>query len=151
MLLISFFAITVVTLVFSIRHSFKMFWSYAFTLALFASTAQADKMLRFSCSGLVTQRLDPVVQPGSNPSQHVHQIVGGDAFNFTMDTKTYDVPKESSCTTCTFTDDFSNYWTPALYFRSRNGTFKKVPQMANQGFNGAVSLARINSVLRPAC
>ncbi|KAF2032107.1 hypothetical protein EK21DRAFT_110317 [Setomelanomma holmii] len=114
-----------------------MFLSYSLTLALVASLAHADKMLRFSCSGLVTERLDPVVQPGSNPSQHVHQIVGGDAFNVTMDGKTYDVPKESSCTTCTFTEDFSNYWTTAMYFRARNGTFKRVPQMANQGFNGA--------------
>jgi len=57
-----------------------------------------------------------------------------------MDVKTYDIPKESSCTTCTFTEDFSNYWTPVMYFRARNGTFKRVPQMANQGFNGAVRL-----------
>lgn len=51
-----------------------------------------------------------------------------------------DIPAEASCTTCTFTEDFSNYWTPAMYFRARNGTFKRVPQMANQGFNGAVSI-----------
>lgn len=50
-----------------------------------------------------------------------------------------DIPAEASCTTCTFTEDFSNYWTPTMYFRARNGTFKRVPQMANQGFNGAVS------------
>jgi hypothetical protein len=42
-----------------------------------------------------------VVQPGLNPSQHLHQIVGGDAFNVTMDIKTYDVPKESSRPSCT--------------------------------------------------
>ena len=57
-----------------------------------------------------------------------------------MDIKTYDVPKESSCTTCTFTEDFSNYWTPVMHFRARNGTFKRVPQKANEGFNGAVRL-----------
>lgn len=50
-----------------------------------------------------------------------------------------DIPTEASCTTCTFTEDFSNYWTPTMYFRARNGTFKRVPQIANQGFNGAVS------------
>ncbi|KAH8745582.1 hypothetical protein F5883DRAFT_609643 [Diaporthe sp. PMI_573] len=109
-----------------------MFYSHVVTLALCATVAQADKMLRFSCSSLVTQRLDPVVQPGQNPSQHVHQ----NAFNVTMD-PALDIPGESSCTTCTFTEDFSNYWTPTMYFRARNGTFKRVPQMANQGFNGA--------------
>jgi hypothetical protein len=30
------------------------------------------------------------------------------------------------------TEDFSNYWTAVLYFRARNGTFKRVPTMANQ-------------------
>lgn len=34
----------------------------------------------------------------------------------------------STCTTCTFPDDFSNYWTAVLYFRARNGTYKRVPQ-----------------------
>ncbi|KAF2821846.1 hypothetical protein CC86DRAFT_458933 [Ophiobolus disseminans] len=114
-----------------------MFWSRGYAFVVLAAVAQADKMLRFSCSGLVTDRLDPVVQPAQSPSQHLHQIVGGDAFNVTMDVKTYDIPKESSCTTCTFTEDFSDYWTPVMYFRARNGTFKRVPQMANQGFNGA--------------
>lgn len=66
------------------------------------------------------------------------------AFNVTMD-PALDIPSEASCTTCTFTEDFSNYWTPAMYFRARNGTFKRVPQMANQGFNGAVSTALSNT------
>jgi hypothetical protein len=48
-----------------------------------------------------------------------------------------DIPGESTCTTCTFSEDFSNYWTAVLYFRARNGTFKRVPQIANQYLNGA--------------
>ena len=32
---------------------------------------------------------------------------------------------------------FSNYWTAVLYFRARNGTYKRVPQHANAGFEGA--------------
>lgn len=57
-----------------------------------------------------------------------------------------DIPAESTCTTCTFSEDFSDYWTPAMYFRARNGTFKRVPQMANQGFNGAVSAFSLHHV-----
>lgn len=32
--------------------------------------------------------------------------------------------------------EISNYWTAALYFRARNGTFKRVPQKGNVGFEG---------------
>jgi hypothetical protein len=41
---------------------------------------------------------------------------------------TTDRAELSTCTTCTFPDDFSNYWTAALYFRARNGSYKRVPQ-----------------------
>ncbi|RYO96421.1 hypothetical protein DL764_007469 [Monosporascus ibericus] len=95
---------------------------------------EVSALLRFSCSQLVTERLDPLVDPGKAPSQHVHQIVGGNAFKPEM---TGDVPSQASCTTCEFADDFSNYWTAVLYFRARNGTFKRVPQMPNQGFEAA--------------
>jgi Domain of unknown function (DUF1996) len=43
-----------------------------------------------------------------------------------------DISKKASCTTCTFAEDLSNYWTAVMYFRSRNGTYKRVPQMGNQ-------------------
>lgn len=46
-----------------------------------------------------------------------------------------DLPGESTCTTCSFSEDFSNYWTAVLYFRARNGTFKRVPQTSQ--INGA--------------
>lgn len=35
------------------------------------------QILRFSCSQLVIERLDPLVNPGMNPSTHLHQIIGG--------------------------------------------------------------------------
>lgn len=54
-----------------------------------------------------------------------------------MDPVTKDMPGESTCTTCQFSEDFSNYWTAILYFKARNGTFKRVPQLANAGFEGA--------------
>ncbi|PSN73608.1 hypothetical protein BS50DRAFT_597111 [Corynespora cassiicola Philippines] len=87
-------------------------------------------MLRFGCSQVVIERLDPLVNPAMNPSAHMHQIVGGDAFNASM--PLIDIAKLSSCTTCHFGEDFSNYWTANLYYRARNGSYKRVPQIANQ-------------------
>jgi len=53
-----------------------------------------------------------------------------------MDPKTHDLPSASTCTSCTFAEDFSNYWTAVLYFRARNGTYRRVPQFPNQGLRG---------------
>lgn len=99
--------------------------------ALPSAYGQAARMLRFACSQLVVERLDPLVSPGIIGSPHVHQIVGGNSFNATMKPVEYDLPSESTCTSCTFSEDFSNYWTASLYCRARNGTFKRVPQMTN--------------------
>ncbi|KAH8883181.1 hypothetical protein GQ53DRAFT_664329 [Thozetella sp. PMI_491] len=93
-------------------------------------------MLRFSCSQLVIERIDPLVSPGMVGSPHNHQIVGGNSFNATMTPVEYDPSQQSTCTSCTFSEDFSNYWTANLYFRARNGTFKRVPQMVNLGLEG---------------
>ncbi len=93
-------------------------------------------MMRFECSQLVVDRLDPLVNPGSVPSPHLHQIVGGNSFNASMDPATHDLPTASTCTSCTFSEDFSNYWTAVLYFRARNGTFKRVPQIVSEGLRG---------------
>ncbi|KAF2748509.1 hypothetical protein M011DRAFT_400391 [Sporormia fimetaria CBS 119925] len=50
-----------------------------------------------------------------------------------------DPAKEASCTSCIYTEDKSNYWTASIYFRSpENGTFKRVPQMANGRLNGTL-------------
>lgn len=52
---------------------------------------------------------------------------------------TIDPPKQSKCTSCRMVEDFSNYWTASIYFRSpENGTFKRVPQMANGQLNGTL-------------
>jgi hypothetical protein len=93
-------------------------------------------LMRFECSQLVIERLDPLVQPGLTPSSHVHQVAGGNSFNASMDPASYDPSALSTCTTCTYADDFSNYWTASLYFRARNGTFKRVPQLTNLGLKG---------------
>ncbi|KAH8589234.1 hypothetical protein B0O99DRAFT_655545 [Bisporella sp. PMI_857] len=99
-------------------------------------------MMRFGCSQLVVERLDPLVNPGLIGSPHTHQIVGGNSFNATMEPIAYDLPSESTCTSCTFSEDFSNYWTAALYFRARNGTFKRVKQFPNLGLdqNGGITV-----------
>ncbi|KAH7138617.1 hypothetical protein B0J11DRAFT_555322 [Dendryphion nanum] len=93
-------------------------------------------MMRFQCSQLVFDRIDPLVQPGMAPSGHLHQIVGGNSFNASMEPIKYDPSTKSSCTTCDFSEDFSNYWTANLYFKARNGSFKRVPQMVNLGLQG---------------
>lgn len=66
----------------------------------------------------------------------MHQIVGGNAFNTTMNPLN-DIGNEADCTTCTFSEDFSNYWTAVLYFQARNGSFKRVPQLSNQNLENA--------------
>ncbi|KAI1669069.1 DUF1996 domain containing protein [Pyrenophora tritici-repentis] len=94
-------------------------------------------LLRFGCAQSSVQRLDPLVNPGSNPSPHLHQIIGGNSFNVTMDpTQGHDIAKLSTCTTCQFTEDLSNYWTAVVYFKAKNGTYKRVPQRAQQGMEG---------------
>ncbi|KAF2114297.1 hypothetical protein BDV96DRAFT_547345 [Lophiotrema nucula] len=114
-----------------------MLWT---TLLAFAAAADAlpsvnkwwkrqgsTTMLRFGCAQVVIDRLDPLVQPGQAPSSHMHQIVGGNGFNTTMTTS--DVSNTASCTTCAFSDDFSNYWTANVYFKARNGSYKRVKQL----------------------
>ncbi|KAH8726047.1 hypothetical protein GQ44DRAFT_749190 [Phaeosphaeriaceae sp. PMI808] len=92
-------------------------------------------LLRFPCAQLVIDRLDPLFTPGQAPPPHLHQILGGNSFNITMAPEK-DMPKESTCTSCQFSEDFSNYWTAVLYFKARNGTYKRVPQIPNSGFSG---------------
>ncbi|KAH9907581.1 hypothetical protein F4778DRAFT_546493 [Xylariomycetidae sp. FL2044] len=111
-----------------------MKWNYLAALAL---VAPGQALLRFPCGQLVVDRLDPLVTPGLVPSPHLHQIVGGNSFNATMDPEK-DMAGESTCTTCQFSEDFSNYWTAVLYFKSKNGTYKRVPQRQNVGFDGVV-------------
>ncbi|KAK0722610.1 hypothetical protein B0T26DRAFT_739810 [Lasiosphaeria miniovina] len=94
--------------------------------------ATQGDMLRFGCSQLVIERVDPIVNPGMNPSAHAHQIVGGSSFNVTMDPASFDPSKASTCTSCLYAEDMSNYWTASMYFKSpENGSYRLVPQFAN--------------------
>jgi hypothetical protein len=78
----------------------------AFTATALALVAPATALLRFPCAQLVIDRLDPLVTPGQAPSPHLHQILGGNSFNVTMD-PAKDMPGESTCTSCQFSEDFS--------------------------------------------
>ncbi|KAI1321502.1 hypothetical protein F5Y16DRAFT_413701 [Xylariaceae sp. FL0255] len=102
-----------------------MFWTTLLGLATNRRFG-AMTMLRFGCAQVVIDRLDPLVNPGEIPSPHVHRVAGGNAFNATMTTG--DVSDVANCTTCAFSQDFSNYWTANLYYKARNGTYKRVPQ-----------------------
>ncbi|KAH7409705.1 hypothetical protein BKA64DRAFT_693482 [Cadophora sp. MPI-SDFR-AT-0126] len=104
--------------------------------------AQQAAMMRFACSQLVVERLDPLVSPGIIGSPHTHQIVGGNSFNATMIPLSHDLVTQSTCTSCTFSEDLSNYWTAALYYQARNGSFKRVAQLENGGLkqNGGITV-----------
>lgn len=55
------------------------------------------------------------------------------AFNISMDPAKGDIAELATCTSCRFKEDKSNYWTAVLYFNHRNGSFIRVPQIANEG------------------
>ena len=113
--------------------------SLAAAVALLANGAAAQgNMLRFACSQLVVDRVDPLVNPGLRYTPHLHQIVGGNSFNLTMTPVDYDLSKRSTCTSCSFNQDKSNYWTAVMFFKSKNGTYHRVPQVGNGGPQGAL-------------
>jgi hypothetical protein len=63
-------------------------------------------MMRFACSQLTIERLDPLVNPGLIGSPHTHQIVGGNSFQANMQPSEHDLVANSTCTSCTFSEDF---------------------------------------------
>ncbi|KAK3291574.1 uncharacterized protein B0H64DRAFT_469388 [Chaetomium fimeti] len=108
-----------------------MLWSSLALVALAnAQFLNGLNHLRFGCSQLTIERLDPLVEPDRMPSAHTHQIIGGNAFNVSMP-KT-DIAELATCTTCGPADDFSNYWTANMYFQAPNGSYKRVPQVPNR-------------------
>ncbi|KAM7216099.1 protein of unknown function (DUF1996) domain containing protein [Rhypophila decipiens] len=78
-----------------------------------------NDFLRFSCSELNIQRIDP-----------------GNALAPRMDHPELNITATATCTTCTFTEDLSNYWTAVLFFRHRNGSYHRAPLMGNLGLEG---------------
>lgn len=106
------------------------------TLGLAALATYSYAALRFGCSTVTIQRLDPVVEPGNSPSAHLHQVVGGNAFAPKMDG---DIGEQGTCTSCVFSEDFSNYWTAVLFFKHTNGSYKRVPIMANDALPAGIT------------
>lgn len=109
--------------------------AFAAAALLTQNAAAQFNMLRFACSQLVVDRVDPLVNPGVKYTPHLHQIVGGNSFNVTMDLNTHDLAS-STCTSCSFKQDKSNYWTAVMFYKARNGTYKRVPQTGNGGPQG---------------
>jgi Domain of unknown function (DUF1996) len=98
---------------------------YPATGVLVALVDPASAFFRMPCSNpLVVERADPVVNPGAI-SGHVHTIMGGSGFGFSMD---YAQARAAACSTCFVQQDKSNYWVPSLYFHAANGSFISVPQ-----------------------
>ncbi|KAL2865308.1 DUF1996 and WSC domain-containing protein [Aspergillus lucknowensis] len=95
-------------------------------LPLFFSCLElASAFFKVPCSTpLVVERADPIVDPGL-AAGHVHTIMGGSGFGFTMD---YNQTQESQCSSCSPKADKSNYWIPTLYYQAENGSFTQVPQ-----------------------
>lgn len=108
----------------------------AAAVTLLANGAVAQNMLRFACSQLVVDRVDPLVNPGVRYTPHLHQIVGGNSFNLTMDPDSHDLAGQSTCTSCSFAQDLSNYWTAVMFFKAKNGSYHRVPQVGNGGPQG---------------
>ncbi len=52
---------------------------------------------------------------------------------------TGDIGERGSCTTCTFTEDFSNYWTAVMFFRAENGSYKRVNIMENAALPNGIA------------
>jgi hypothetical protein len=89
------------------------------------------------CWPLSTQRLDPIVTPGT-VATHLHDIVGGNAFSPAMD---YNTTQTSDCSSCMVSKDKSNYWVPSL-FNNNGGSYEVIPQ------HGSASIYYLNEKTR---
>lgn len=90
------------------------------------AAAPVSAFWRLPCkSPIVVERADPIVSPGK-VSNHLHTIMGGNGFDFTMD---YNSTQKSTCSSCTVRGDNSNYWTPTLFYQHQNGSFESVKQI----------------------
>jgi hypothetical protein len=103
--------------------------SFASLAVVLASLSGANAWFRVACTGpLVQERIDPIISPGVNPSNHVHTVHGANGF---APNSTYDSLRKSSCTSCLVKQDLSNYWFPKLYFQ--DPSTKKFEPVSNGG------------------
>ncbi|KAG9080092.1 hypothetical protein FS749_008127 [Ceratobasidium sp. UAMH 11750] len=83
---------------------FKLSTAFVAALAMASGT---NAWFRLACTApLVQERVDPVVQPGTTPSQHVHTVHGGSGFR---SNSTFESLRAASCTNCLIKQDLSNY------------------------------------------
>jgi hypothetical protein len=54
----------------------------------------------------------------------------------------YNQARASACSSCPIQEDFSNYWTPKLYYQYENGTFQSVPTVGDNmnDLNGGMTV-----------
>ncbi|WWC87099.1 uncharacterized protein L201_001985 [Kwoniella dendrophila CBS 6074] len=101
-------------------HLFGLLSAFAATPAIVA--AYDTLLFTEDFFPLINTRLDPIVTPGK-VSSHVHHVVGSSAFSATQDHK---LSQSGKCTTSNLNCDKSNYWTPQLYYKWKNGTYTAV-------------------------
>ncbi|KFY25116.1 hypothetical protein V493_04831 [Pseudogymnoascus sp. VKM F-4281 (FW-2241)] len=95
-------------------------------VAALLAIAPADAFWRLPCRApLLFERTDPIVNPGTI-SAHAHTIMGGNGFSNDMN---FADTQASTCSSCTVTKDFSNYWVPNLYYKGQDGSFTSVEQV----------------------
>jgi len=92
-------------------------------LSVLVSLVSCGDTFTVNCHPLTVQRADPVVQPGV-ASQHVHSVVGGNAFRRYMGPMDATMANE---TTCDKAIDHSNYWVPQLYHQRADKMWELVP------------------------
>lgn len=68
-------------------------------LVPFLLAGAGNAVVRFHCSQLVVQRIDPLVNSGSIPSSHVHQIVGGVRASSPLDLVSTSISDRHKCRT----------------------------------------------------
>lgn len=97
--------------------------------ALFAlPIANAVHVIMGGMNSIVTERVDPIVNPGTIGS-HVHQVFGASNFAETYD---YDTSTKAKCTTAPIPQDKSNYWVPKFYLHNKNnGSFTPMNDYVN--------------------
>ncbi|KAF7359970.1 WSC domain protein [Mycena venus] len=95
-------------------------------VSLLGSVSVANAWFRVPCTNpLVQERLDPIISPGGNPSQHVHTIHGASTTIISVHPTARTAllqrhaisPEYYPQNIHGYTQDLSNYWFPKLYFQ----------------------------------
>ncbi|KAG6818244.1 hypothetical protein H0H93_006583 [Arthromyces matolae] len=95
------------------------------TQPLVSGAIPCNQYIEMSTHCFELERVDPIISPKSNPSNHVHTIHGASNFAYNS---TYETLRASSCTSCLVTQDKSDYWFPKLYFQDPSTKlFEAVP------------------------